>query len=277
MKKKFGVLSLALCLMLGAVGCSNSGSSSSSSSSSGASSDASSSKSSRKEIELKISAAASLQEAMVEIEKEFKQVNPDVKLTVNLGSSGTLMQQIQEGAECDVFISAGAKQMDALVKDGTINKDDVKTLLINDLVLVAAKGEKIDSLDDLKSDSITKIAIGDPESVPAGKYAKEVLDNTKLYDNVKDKLVLAKDVKEVLSWVQKGNADVGFVYLSDATGVDDVDVVLTTDADSHSEIAYPVAVLIDSKQAKVAQQFEDFLLSNKAQNILEKHGFNKVK
>ena len=277
MKKKFGVLSLALCLMLGAVGCSNSGSSSSSSSSSGASSDASSSKSSGKEIELKISAAASLQEAMVEIEKEFKQVNPDVKLTVNLGSSGTLMQQIQEGAECDVFISAGAKQMDALVKDGTINKDDVKTLLINDLVLVAAKGEKIDSLDDLKSDSITKIAIGDPESVPAGKYAKEVLDNTKLYDNVKDKLVLAKDVKEVLSWVQKGNADVGFVYLSDATGVDDVDVVLTTDADSHSEIAYPVAVLKDSKQAKVAQQFEDFLLSDKAQNILEKHGFNKVK
>lgn len=121
MKKKFGVLSLALCLMLGAVGCSNSGSSSSSSSSSGASSDASSSKSSGKEIELKISAAASLQEAMVEIEKEFKQVNPDVKLTVNLGSSGTLMQQIQEGAECDVFISAGAKQMDALVEDG-INK-----------------------------------------------------------------------------------------------------------------------------------------------------------
>ena len=277
MKKKFGVLSLALCLMLGAVGCSNSGSSSSSNSSSGASSDASSSKSSGKEIELKISAAASLQEAMVEIEKEFKQVNPDVKLTVNLGSSGTLMQQIQEGAECDVFISAGAKQMDALVEDGTINKDDVKTLLINDLVLVAAKGEKIDSLDDLKSDSITKIAIGDPESVPAGKYAKEVLDNTKLYDNVKDKLVLAKDVKEVLSWVQKGNADVGFVYLSDATGVDDVDVVLTTDADSHSEIAYPVAVLKDSKQAKVAQQFEDFLLSDKAQNILEKHGFNKVK
>ena len=118
---------------------------------------------------------------------------------------------------------------------------------------------------------------GDPESVPAGKYAKEVLDNTKLYDKVENKLVLAKDVKEVLSWVQKGNADVGFVYLSDATGVDDVDVVLTTDADSHSEIAYPVAVLKDSKQAKVAQQFEDFLLSDTAQNILEKHGFNKVK
>ena len=214
---------------------------------------------------------------MVELEKEFKNINPDVKLTVNLGSSGSLMQQIQEGAPCDLFISAGAKQMDTLVEDGTVEKDAVKTLLTNDLVLVAAKGEKVDSLDALKTDDVEKIAIGDPESVPAGKYAKEVLDNTKLYDNVKDKLVLAKDVKEVLSWVQKGNADVGFVYLSDATGVDDVDVVLTTDADSHSEIAYPVAVLKDSKQAKVAQQFEDFLLSDTAQNILEKHGFNKVK
>lgn len=274
MKKKFSILTLALCLMLGAVGCSNN---SSSSSSSNASSAASSSGDSSEKVELNISAAASLQEAMVELEKEFKNINPDVKLTVNLGSSGSLMQQIQEGAPCDLFISAGAKQMDALVEDGTVEKDAVKTLLTNDLVLVAAKGEKVDSLDALKTDDVKKIAIGDPESVPAGKYAKEVLDNTKLYDNVKDKLVLAKDVKEVLSWVQKGNADVGFVYLSDATGVDDVDVVLTTDDDSHSEIAYPVAVLKDSKQAKVAQQFEDFLLSDKAQNILEKHGFNKVK
>ena len=274
MKKKFSILTLALCLMLGAVGCSNN---SSSSSSSNASSAASSSGDSSEKVELNISAAASLQEAMVELEKEFKNINPDVKLTVNLGSSGSLMQQIQEGAPCDLFISAGAKQMDTLVEDGTVERDAVKTLLTNDLVLVAAKGEKVDSLDALKTDDVEKIAIGDPESVPAGKYAKEVLDNTKLYDNVKDKLVLAKDVKEVLSWVQKGNADVGFVYLSDATGVDDVDVVLTTDDDSHSEIAYPVAVLKDSKQAKVAQQFEDFLLSDKAQNILEKHGFNKVK
>ena len=175
MKKKFSILTLALCLMLGAVGCSNN---SSSSSSSNASSAASSSGDSSEKVELNISAAASLQEAMVELEKEFKDINPDVKLTVNLGSSGSLMQQIQEGAPCDLFISAGAKQMDALVEDGTVEKDAVKTLLTNDLVLVAAKGEKVDSLDALKTDDVEKIAIGDPESVPAGKYAKEVLDNT---------------------------------------------------------------------------------------------------
>lgn len=273
MKKKFSILTLALCLMLGAAGCSNN---SSSSSSSNASSAASSSGDSSEKVELNISAAASLQEAMVELEKEFKNINPDVKLTVNLGSSGSLMQQIQEGAPCDLFISAGAKQMDALVEDGTVEKDAVKTLLTNDLVLVAAKGEKVDSLDALKTDDVEKIAIGDPESVPAGKYAKEVLDNTKLYDNVKDKLVLAKDVKEVLSWVQKGSADAGFVYLSDTVGAKGIKVALTTDEDTHSSISYPIAVLKASEKQDKAKAFENFLLSDDGQTILEKYGFKKA-
>ena len=264
--KKLGVMGLVLGLTMGAVGCSN------------GSEDKKDDSAKKDEIvTLNVSAAASLQEAMVELEEKFKEVEPNVKLELNLGSSGSLQQQIEQGAACDVFISAGQKQMTALADKDLLLDGTNKTLLTNDLVLVTGEDKEIKDLDTLATDKVEKLAIGDPESVPAGKYAKEVLDNTKLYDNVKDKLVLAKDVKEVLSWVQKGNADVGFVYLSDATGVDDVDVVLTTDADSHSEIAYPVAVLKDSKQAKVAQQFEDFLLSDKAQNILEKHGFNKVK
>ena len=264
--KKLGVMGLVLGLTMGAVGCSN------------GSEDKKDDSAKKDEIvTLNVSAAASLQEAMVELEEKFKEVEPNVKLELNLGSSGSLQQQIEQGAACDVFISAGQKQMTALADKDLLLDGTNKTLLTNDLVLVTGEDKEIKDLDTLATDKVEKLAIGDPESVPAGKYAKEVLDNTKLYDNVKDKLVLAKDVKEVLSWVQKGNADVGFVYLSDATGVDDVDVVLTTDADSHSEIAYPVAVLKDSKQAKVAQQFEDFLLSDTAQNILEKHGFNKVK
>lgn len=264
--KKLGVMGLVLGLTMGAVGCSN-----------GSEDNKDDSAKKDEIVTLNVSAAASLQEAMVELEEKFKEVEPNVKLELNLGSSGSLQQQIEQGAACDVFISAGQKQMTALADKDLLLDGTNKTLLTNDLVLVTGEDKEIKDLDTLATDKVEKLAIGDPESVPAGKYAKEVLDNTKLYDKVENKLVLAKDVKEVLSWVQKGNADVGFVYLSDATGVDDVDVVLTTDADSHSEIAYPVAVLKDSKQAKVAQQFEDFLLSDKAQNILEKHGFNKVK
>ena len=133
--KKLGILSIVLCLVLGLVGCSSSSKGSSASSAASSAQDGDSAS-----IELNISAAASLQEAMVEIEKEFKEVNPDVKLTVNLGASGALMQQIQEGAPCDVFISAGAKQMDQLVTDGIVEKDAAKTLLTNDF-----KGTPCDS------------------------------------------------------------------------------------------------------------------------------------
>ena len=158
-----------------------------------------------------------------------------------------------------------------LLLDGTN-----KTLLTNDLVLVTGEDKEIKDLDTLATDKVEKLAIGDPESVPAGKYAKEVLDNTKLYDKVENKLVLAKDVKEVLSWVQKGSADAGFVYLSDTVGAKGIKVALTTDEDTHSSISYPIAVLKASEKQDKAKAFENFLLSDDGQTILEKYGFKKA-
>ena len=264
--KKLGIVGLVLGLTIGVVGCS---------------SDKDESKkddtTSEETVTLNISAAASLQEAMIELETKFKEIEPNVKLEVNLGSSGSLQQQIEQGAACDVFISAGEKQMKALEEKDLLLDGTNKTLLTNDLVLVAAEGKIIDNLDSIASDDVKHIAIGDPESVPAGKYAKEVLDNTKLYDKVEDKLVLAKDVKEVLAWVQQGNADVGFVYLSDTVGADGVEVVLTTDEDTHSAINYPIAVMKASEKQEKAKAFEDFLLSDEGQAILEKYGFKKAK
>lgn len=259
--KKLGIMGLILGLTVGVVGCS-----------SGSEDD----KASEETVTLNISAAASLQEAMTELETKFKEIEPNVKLEVNLGASGALQQQIEEGAPCDVFISAGEKQMTALLDKDLLLEDTNKTLLTNDLVLVASKGTKVKELDELSTDDISKIAIGDPESVPAGKYAKEVLDNTKLYDKVEDKLVLAKDVKEVLAWVQQGNAEIGFVYLSDAQGAEGVEVAYTTEADSHSPINYPIAVLKSSEKQDKAKAFEDFLLSADGQTILEKYGFKKA-
>ena len=263
--KKLGIIGLVLSLAIGVVGCSSSEDKSKKDDTA-----------SEETVTLNISAAASLQEAMAELETKFKEIEPNVKLEVNLGASGALQQQIEEGAPCDVFISAGEKQMTALSDKDLLLADTNKTLLTNDLVLVAAKGTKVKGLDELSTDDISKIAIGDPESVPAGKYAKEVLDNTKLYDKVEDKLVLAKDVKEVLSWVQQGNAQAGFVYLSDAQGADGVQVVYTTEADTHSPINYPIAVLKASEKQDKAKAFEDFLLSDDGQVILEKYGFKKA-
>lgn len=258
--KKLEIIGLVLCLGIGVSGCSKTNDDTTNG----------------KVVTLNISAAASLQEAMVELETKFKEIEPNVKLEVNLGSSGALQQQIEEGAPCDVFISAGEKQMTALEEKNLLLEDTNKTLLTNDLVLVAPEGIEIKDLETLATNYIDKIAIGDPQSVPAGKYAKEVLDNTKLYDKVEDKLVLAKDVKEVLSWVQQGNVQAGFVYLSDAQDADGVKVSYITKDDTHSSINYPIAVLKDSKKQDKAKVFEDFLLSDNGQNILQKYGFKKA-
>ena len=257
--KKSGTIGLILCMTMGVVACSKSNDNTN-----------------KETVTLNISAAASLQEAMVELETKFKEIEPNVKLEINLGASGALQQQIEEGAPCDVFISAGEKQMTALADKDLLLEDTNKTLITNDLVLVAPEEIEIKNLETLVTDNIEKIAIGDPQSVPAGKYAKEVLDNTKLYDKVENKLVLAKDVKEVLSWVRQGNAQAGFVYLSDAQGVEGIQVVYITEADTHSPINYPIAVLKSSKKQDKAKAFEDLLLSDDGQAILEKYGFKKA-
>ena len=259
--RKLGIMGLVLGVILGAVGCSSAGDGDSKS---------------EENVTLNISAAASLQEAMVELEEKFKEVEPNVKLEVNLGASGALQQQIEEGAPCDVFISAGQKQMTALEEKDLLLDGTNKTLLTNDLVLVTGEDKDIKDINNIATDAVSKIAIGDSESVPAGKYAKEVLDNSKLYDKVESKLVLAKDVKEVLSWVQQGSAEAGFVYLSDTVGADGIKIALTTDEDSHSPITYPIAVLKASEKQDKAKSFEDFLLSDDGQSILEKYGFKKA-
>ena len=231
---------------------------------------------SQEAVELNISAAASLKEAMAKIEEEYKKVNENVTLVVNYGASGSLQQQIEQGAPCDVFISAGQKQMKALDEAGLLLDGTYKDLLENDLVLIAPKDSDVSNLDDLNTDKVKHIAVGEPSSVPAGKYADEVLVNLDLKDKIKDKLVFAKDVKEVLAWTQSGNAEVGFVYYSDTINTDNVKIVETTPSTSHSAIVYPIAVIKESKKPEAAKEFEDFLLSKDGQAILKDFGYKSV-
>jgi molybdate transport system substrate-binding protein len=227
-------------------------------------------------VELNISAAASLKEAMAELEREYKKDNKNINLTVNFGASGSLQQQIEQGAPCDVFISAGKKQMDALEKGELLLKDTYKDLVKNDLVLISPKDSEITSIDDLNTNKVAHIGLGEPNSVPAGKYADEVLTNLNIKDSLKDKLVFAKDVKEVLAWTVSKNADVGFVYYSDTINTDGIKVVEKISEDTHSPIIYPIAVIKDSKKSEEAKNFEKFLLSDKAQEILINYGYKSA-
>jgi molybdate transport system substrate-binding protein len=230
--------------------------------------------SSAKITEITISAASSLKDALNTIESLYVEENPEVKITYNFGSSGSLQQQIEQGAPVDIFLSAAKKQIDALQNKGLILKETRQDLLTNKLVLiVSSENTQVKSFQDLNANSTKKIALGEPESVPAGKYALETLNSLKISTAVKPKLIYAKDVRQVLNYVVTGNADAGFVYYSDAKISDRVKIIETASQKYHSPIVYPVAVLKDSKLPEQAKKFVKFLSTPQAEAIFKQYGF----
>ena len=160
--------------------------------------------------------------------------------------------------------------MKALDEKGLIYKDSLSTLLKNQLVLIT-NTDTVKSMDDLSK--VNHIAMGEPSSVPAGKYADESLTKLNLKESLKPKLVYGKDVKEVLSWVVLREAEAGFVYKSDPYRVDSIKIVDTIYEDYHSPINYPIAVIKDSKNIKAAKKFTDFLSTDKAKELFKKYGY----
>lgn len=223
--------------------------------------------------EILIAAAASLQNAMEEIKPLYEAANPGTTLTFTFGSSGSLQEQIEQGAPVDVFMSAALKQMTALEEGGLILDGTKKELLENKVVLVLPADS---TLDITSFEDITKadmIALGDPASVPVGQYAEEVFTSLGILDKVKEKTTYGKDVTEVLTWVATGNADAGVVYATDALSSKDVKVVAEAPEGSVSKAIYPVAVVKDSKIPDAAKAFVDYLASDEAIGIFENYGF----
>ncbi|NMI04860.1 molybdate ABC transporter substrate-binding protein [Paenibacillus sp. SZ31] len=227
-------------------------------------------------VDLTISAAASLTDAMKEIETNFETANPNIELNFNFGASGALQQQIEQGAPADIFVSAATKNMNALVDENLIASGDQKNLLQNSLVaIVPADGTNtVASETDLISDSIKTVAIGIPESVPAGTYAKEALTNAKLWDELESKLVQGKDVRQVLQYVETGNADAGFVYKTDALTSDQVKIAFEVDKNSYTPANYPVGIIEGTKHRTEAEQFYAYLQTPEVLDIFTKYGFS---
>lgn len=222
---------------------------------------------------LTISAAASLQGALTEVESSYKASHPSVDIRNNFGSSGTLAREIEQGAPVDVFISAAAKPMDDLQGKGLIATETRENLLHNSLVLIAPSDSKLQGFSGLGDRSTRLIAVGDPASVPAGEYAQQTLNALHLYDQVKGKLVLGKDVRQVLTYVETGNADAGFVYATDAQISGRVRVVAIVPESAHEPIVYPAAVVMTSGDQKDAGTFVQFLGSPEAKAVFTKDGY----
>jgi molybdate transport system substrate-binding protein len=228
---------------------------------------------------LLVSAAASLQDALEEIQPLFQQSNPNVKVSHNFGSSGALQQQIEQGAPADIFFSAATKQMNALQQKNLILPDTRRNLLTNRLVLIVPRNStlNITSFRQLTGAAVRRIAVGEFRSVPAGQYSEELLRNLGILEQVRPKLVFGNNVRNVLAAVESGNADAGIVYATDAKISNGVRVVATAPTNLHSPIVYPVAVLRSSKNTSSAREYVQFLSGSQARAVFEKYGFGIAK
>ncbi len=240
-----------------------------------------SSKSSEKKeskTELIILAAASLTDACNELKEMYEKEHEDIKLTFSYQSSGALQAQIEEGAPADVFFSAATTQMDALTEGGFVEKDDVKKLLENKIVLVTpAEGdEKISDFKDVTGKDVSLIGLGDPDSVPAGQYAKTVFENMGIWDKVSKKANFGTDVRAVLTWVEEGEVSCGVVYATDAYTTDKVKIVAEAPEGTCDKVYYPVAALKGSEHKTEADEVSEFFGSQEALKVFEKYGFTHV-
>ncbi|GIM44950.1 molybdate ABC transporter substrate-binding protein [Collibacillus ludicampi] len=235
-------------------------------------------KNSSQAVELYILAAASLSDALKEAQRVYESSRPGVKLVFSFGASGTLQHQIEQGAPADLFLSAGTKEMDDLVEKGIIDSENRSDLLGNELVLIVPKTSHVElkSIRDLTKSEIKKIAIGKPETVPAGSYAKQSLSYNGIWDFVQSKLVFAKDVRQVLAYVETGNVDAGIVYKTDATSSDRVSIAAIAEPNSHKPIVYPLGLIKNSKHSTQARDLYDWLQGPEAKAIFTKYGFEMI-
>ncbi|HEY6444573.1 MAG TPA: molybdate ABC transporter substrate-binding protein [Candidatus Acidoferrales bacterium] len=224
---------------------------------------------------LTVSAAISMKGALDEVDGDYEAANPGVTIATNYGASGTLQLQIEQGAPVDIYLSASPKQMDDLQAKGFLLEGTRRNLLQNEIVLIVPKDSSshISSFQDLARPDVKPIALGEPVTVPAGEYAKEVLTYFGIYGAVTPKALLAKDVRQVLTYVETGDVEAGIVYSTDAASSSKVKVVATAPASSHAPAIYPVAVIKTTKEPTAARAFEDFLLGAQASAIFQKHGF----
>jgi len=223
-----------------------------------------------------VSAAASLTNAFSDIGKDYEKANPGQKVSFNFGSSGALLQQIARGAPVDVFASADQETMDRASKQNLIVRTSRHDIVRNTLVVIAPKGVKSapQSLEGLKDAGITRLAISNPESVSVGRYTKEALETASLWDAVKGKSLNTQNVRQSLDYVARGEADVGFVYVTDAAIMPDKVEVLF-ELPTKTPILYPIAAVKGGGNENFALKFIEYVRSDAGQKVLAKYAFQK--
>ncbi len=220
-------------------------------------------------------AAASLTDGLGEIARNYQSKTGD-RIEFNFAASSLLARQIEEGAPADIFFSADEAKMDALEEKGLVEKKTRRSRLSNSLVIIVAADNplSIHSPKALANDKIGHIALADPQSVPAGIYAREYLNKIRLWDQIAPKVVPMGNVRAALAAVESGDAEAGIVYKTDAAISKKVRVAFAVPRQDGPKISYPMAVMKEARDPKAAQAFLDYLDSNEAGLVFIKFGFS---
>jgi molybdate transport system substrate-binding protein len=223
-------------------------------------------------VTLNTSAASSLKSVLTSIAPAFEKTN-NAKLVFNYAASGVLMKQIEGGSPTDVFLSAGAAQVNTLTAEGIISADATKTFAGNDLVILVPAGNPkgIHGPNDLVK--ATKLTTGDPAVAPHGAKAMEWLTNISLWDTLKPKFVFAANAAQTDDYVARGEVDAGIGFASDATGRTDIVIAYTVPASEYKPVKYVAAPIKASTQAELATKFVDYMVSPEVRAALVAAGF----
>lgn len=226
--------------------------------------------------DITVSAAASLTNAFKEAAQAFEKIHPGDKVLLNFAASDPLVQQIAKGAPVDVFASADQEAMDKAESLKLLQPGSRKNFVSNSVVLIAPSTSTLHlkGLGDLQHASVTRVTLGNPASVPIGRYARQAMEQARLWAAVEPKAIYATSVRQSLDYVARGEVDAGFVYATDvAVQKDKVKVIATVPTET--PVTYPVAVIAAGPQPALGNQFVKFLLSPAGQAIMEKYGFGR--
>ncbi|MCP3916779.1 MAG: molybdate ABC transporter substrate-binding protein [bacterium] len=222
---------------------------------------------------IKVFAAASLRDALTELARDYQE-RTGTEPILNLGSSGLLAVQIERGGRADLFLSAGEREVERLITAELALADTRVDLLSNQLVvIVPTGGRKLTSAADLDGPWLERLSIANPDGVPAGRYAKAWLEDTGLWEGVKERLLPGLDVRAALAAVEHGGADAGIVYRTDAALSSDVEVAFEVPIEEGPRILYPAVVPSGRPRIHKAQRFLDFLREPSSASVFERYGF----
>lgn len=227
--------------------------------------------------ELNVSAALGLKEAMLDIQSAYEKSHPGTKIVYNFAAAGVLATQIENGAATDIFLSAAQKQINDLKAKGLIVEDSVKPIVGNQLVLAVPKGNPLNltSFNDLTKPEVKHIGFGELKTMPAGQYGKECLDSLGIWNEVEPKIVMGKNVREIVAYVETGNADAAIAFSTVVATNPKVAVAAISPTGTHKPVIFPGTIIKETKHIKQAQDFFEYLSSKEAMDIFTKYGFSE--